>query len=492
MNIGIDIDGVLNDIEKFQLKYGSIFFRKKRIKKYIEKHYKENGILLNENDIKDTDFIINLNGYGIKEIFDCTDEEEVEFWTKYTHKFFFEPARVGASDTIKKLRAEGHKIFIISSRALTNEDSPKGKFMRMLVEKWLDKNNIEYDGITYCSIKNSDQDKLDACIKYGIDVMVEDKRENILTLSDVTKVLCMNTKNNQGISGNNITCVNNFEDDIYNEIKKIYNEKYPFEMLDRNERIKLSNDELISYHTRLKEYYLSLPYNDERSKQYREQCERTIKKILFFFDKVYNPKVLNKERLSNEPGGILVSNHLHSFDPLMIAKALDNKQFRLLAKAELLKHKLAKLFKYIDAIFADENDHVSKKEAVIMEIKALLHDEYVMHFPEGHRNNSKNPNEQKYLLDFKYGAVDIAQKTGVPLIPFALTDNYKIRSKDLYVNVGEPVFVKPGDDLTKVNETLRDTIATLLWEIMEEQLKHDKSKNGKQLWKSYKEHNHMK
>ena len=27
--------------------------------------------------------------------------------------------------------------------------------------------------------------------------------------------------------------------------------------------------------------------------------------------------------------------------------------------------------------------------------------------------------------------------------PFALTDNYKIRSKDLYVNVGEPVFVKP-------------------------------------------------
>ena len=130
MNIGFDIDGVLNDIEKFQLKYGSIFFRKKRIKEYIEKNYKENGILLNESDIKDTDFIINQNGYGIKEIFDCTDEEEVEFWTKYTHKFFFEPARVGASDTIKKLRAEGHKIFIISSRALTNDDSPKGKIGR--------------------------------------------------------------------------------------------------------------------------------------------------------------------------------------------------------------------------------------------------------------------------------------------------------------------------------------------------------------------------
>ena len=40
----------------------------------------------------------------------------------------------------------------------------------------------------------------------------------------------MNTKNNQGISGNNITCVYNHEDDIYNEIKKIYNEKHPFDV----------------------------------------------------------------------------------------------------------------------------------------------------------------------------------------------------------------------------------------------------------------------
>ena len=77
-------------------------------------------------------------------------------------------------------------------------------------------------------------------------------------------------------------------------------------MLDRNERIKLSNDELISYHTRLKNI-ICVYQNDERSKQHRNN-ERAIKRILFFFDKAYNPKVLNKERLSNELG-ILVSNH---------------------------------------------------------------------------------------------------------------------------------------------------------------------------------------
>ena len=57
MNIGIDIDGVLTDIEQWQLDFGS--------KAVFEKYYKG---------------IVNPEGYDIKEIFDVDKNLDNEFW----------------------------------------------------------------------------------------------------------------------------------------------------------------------------------------------------------------------------------------------------------------------------------------------------------------------------------------------------------------------------------------------------------------------------
>lgn len=80
MIIGIDIDGVLTDIERFQLDYGSKYFF--------------------ENDKKT---ISNPNGYEIMNIFDTSIEKDNIWWEKYL--VFYaknEPARHFAGEVIKK------------------------------------------------------------------------------------------------------------------------------------------------------------------------------------------------------------------------------------------------------------------------------------------------------------------------------------------------------------------------------------------------------
>ena len=69
MNIAFDIDGVLWDIEEFQLKYGEKYFAKRGLK------------------------IINPNGFGIKDTFGCSDHQEKTFWAAYMLRGLFARAR---------------------------------------------------------------------------------------------------------------------------------------------------------------------------------------------------------------------------------------------------------------------------------------------------------------------------------------------------------------------------------------------------------------
>ena len=111
MNIAFDIDGVLTDIEKFQLEYGSKFFQKK---------YKQG--------------IVCEDGYGIKEVFSCTSLDEIEFWILNTFRYMntVKP-RDKAIETLQKLHDEGHRIIIVSSRAMTSKNNALGIFMRRMV-----------------------------------------------------------------------------------------------------------------------------------------------------------------------------------------------------------------------------------------------------------------------------------------------------------------------------------------------------------------------
>lgn len=198
MRIGIDIDGVLTDIEQWQIDYGS---------KYFSKNNK---------------IVINNEGYEISEIFGVSDELDSEFWDAYLYEYVInEPSRKFASEVIKKLKDEGNEIYIITARYLTNKDTEDGKGMRNIVINWLKEQEIFYDKIIF-----SPEDKLSTCLDNNIEIMIEDKVENINNVSTEIPVICFNAEYNKNCKGKNIYRVYSWYD-IYNLISggKICKEK---------------------------------------------------------------------------------------------------------------------------------------------------------------------------------------------------------------------------------------------------------------------------
>ena len=169
MKIGIDIDGVLTDFEKWQLDFGSKFF-----------------IKYNKN-------VVVPDGYDSDTVFNVSKEIDSEFWHEYLYDYAKnEPARKFAGEVIDKLRASSYEIYIITARYLTNRNDDLGKEMRNIVIDWLKNNNINYDKIIF-----SPEDKFEICRENNISIMIEDKVENINNLSKIIPVICFDAKYNK-------------------------------------------------------------------------------------------------------------------------------------------------------------------------------------------------------------------------------------------------------------------------------------------------------
>lgn len=194
MRIGIDIDGVLTDIERFVLDH-------------ISKYCVENNI----------EYKINLGSYNYAEIFSISEEHEDSFWEKWLFLYAKEEkARPFAAEVIKKLKEDGNEIYIVTARWLSNRNDEVGVAMRKAVKKWLTENKIIYDKLIF---SNSDtEEKIQEMKDYKIDLMIEDSPKNINQLSTILPIVCFDTSYNRNCQGNNIyRCYSWY--DIYIKIK---------------------------------------------------------------------------------------------------------------------------------------------------------------------------------------------------------------------------------------------------------------------------------
>lgn len=193
MRIGIDIDGVLTDFEKWQLDVGSKFF-----------------IKYNKN-------IVVPDAYDSSTIFNVSKKMNSDFWEEYLYDYAKnEPARKFASEVIDMLKEKGYEIYIITARYLTNRNDDLGEHMRTIVKEWLSQNKINYDKIIFSS-----EDKFDICKESCIDIMIEDKVDNINKISKILPVICFNASYNKSCIGNNIYRVYTWYDIYYTIINKI-------------------------------------------------------------------------------------------------------------------------------------------------------------------------------------------------------------------------------------------------------------------------------
>lgn len=192
MRIGIDIDGVLTDIEKFIYDYGV-------------KYCIENNL----------EYSVREEEYDEDKMLEISSQNAEKFWNTYLKYYATKyQTREFASEVIKKLKQEGHEIYIVTARneyGLAKEDYGR---MKEFVSKWLKDNNIEYDRIIY-----TEGSKLPYCIGNYIELMIEDAPKNVKEISTKIPVLCFDNNYNKNICGENIKRVYSWYD-IYNKICK--------------------------------------------------------------------------------------------------------------------------------------------------------------------------------------------------------------------------------------------------------------------------------
>lgn len=190
-SIGLDIDGVLIDLQEYQYTKGVKYFCKKFHK-------------------KPEDVIINWKAYDIEDIFGCTRKERMGFWRRYIWKYsLLQPARKGASEFTHKWHKEGRTVDIITSRVYVTRKDAVGMLFRMMVKIWLRTQNIYFDRIKFCSEEESATDKALACKEFGTKLMVEDKVNNIIEISKNVITACFQADWNKGynMDSDNIFCV---------------------------------------------------------------------------------------------------------------------------------------------------------------------------------------------------------------------------------------------------------------------------------------------
>ncbi len=190
--------------------------------------------------------------------------------------------------------------------------------------------------------------------------------------------------------------------------------------------------------------------------------------VAFFLRVFWNYRILEKENLPprNLHGVLLVVNHLNWTDVYVVGGSLPT-SYRptWFAKKEVFRNPLVAWFlRAMNVIPLDRGE--ADRYAYLAAKSALENGAAMVVFPEGHRS----PNHT--LIEGKNGAVRLAVRTGVPIIPMAIwgTENgfrgAMIR-KPIRVRFGQPYHPSPQtngarDQWEKLTEDLMLRIAALL------------------------------
>lgn len=111
------------------------------------------------------------------------------------------------------------------------------------------------------------------------------------------------------------------------------------------------------------------------------------------------------------------------------------------------------------AVWVDRKDKSSKAASKEKMQKILKKGHCLCVFPEG----TWNLRPSLPVLPLYWGIVDVAKSVGVPIVPMC----FEYKGKECFVKYGEAFYVKEDEEKEKVINRLRDTFATLKWEIWE-------------------------
>ncbi len=196
MNIGIDIDNVIASFDNALLKES----------------------LKHDKKLRNTGIVNENADYIRRGMFDWTNEENEKFYKENIERIAINLKPIHrASETIKKLKKDGNKIFIITGRENGEYENP-----RKMTKNWLEKYDIEYDKLIFTDAYDAHAKTVE-CIKNNIDVMIEDTARICEDLNkNKVKVYQMQTRFNKKVQG--VKRVSSWSE-IYSKISELYTKK---------------------------------------------------------------------------------------------------------------------------------------------------------------------------------------------------------------------------------------------------------------------------
>lgn len=147
MKIGIDLDGVIFDSERWYRVYSEL---------YDILELKRNSII----DNKEVRF---------QERYNWTEEEKQEYLNKYQEKITWESSLMpGAKEVLQLLKQEGHELIIVTARG------GKNKNMIDITKKRFEAEKMDIFDKCYFGVENKEE----VCKNENIDIMIEDSYRN--------------------------------------------------------------------------------------------------------------------------------------------------------------------------------------------------------------------------------------------------------------------------------------------------------------------------
>ena len=195
MNIGIDIDDTISETFETLLPYSQ---------KYTIEDLKRESRIKMDSNLSNHFYIVYMNGWN--------EKEATDFWSKYYGEILRKlNIKKFTAEVIKKLKQEGHKIYLITARW----DMPNDN-IKEITKIWLDENKVEYDEL----IINA-SDKLELVKEKNIDIFIDDSFKNCKSIADNTdtKVYLMTSRVNGNLEDEKIKRVFSWPE-IYDLISK--------------------------------------------------------------------------------------------------------------------------------------------------------------------------------------------------------------------------------------------------------------------------------
>ncbi|MGO5166106.1 MULTISPECIES: lysophospholipid acyltransferase family protein [unclassified Candidatus Paralachnospira] len=176
--------------------------------------------------------------------------------------------------------------------------------------------------------------------------------------------------------------------------------------------------------------------------------------------------VIGRENIPDDQPVLYVGNHRSYFD-IVIGYRLIKGECGFIAKKEMEKIPfLRRWMKNIHCLFLDRKNIKEGLKTILAGIDKVKHGISIWIFPEGTRNRDAG------MMEFKEGSMKIAEKTGCPIIPVAMTGTAEIFEKHIpwikkshvTVTFGKPIDIKTleKDQKKFLGAYTRDVILSML------------------------------